>query len=245
MNKKKKHWYLTRPIAHRGLHDRKCPENSLSSFEKAIDARFPIECDVRLISDGTVVVFHDDSLQRMTGKRGKVEDLKCEDLKRFKLAGTKESIPTLEEMLELVDGRTPLLIELKNRSMTGELERATYGLLKSYSGQVAIQSFHPFSVGWFRLFAPKIPRGLLVGELDDTDLPLYQKIILENMLLAPVVAPHFVGVGQDFIRRLPLRISRKLGLPLVAWTIHSDEEAEAVREAGARNIIFEGFKPER
>ena len=124
-----KSWLVEIPIAHRGLHDKNTPENSLAAFSKAIEKGFAIELDVQLLSDDTVVVFHDTSLSRMTGNDGYIKFLNKNDLKVLKLKGTKEHIPTFEEVLNLVDGKTPLLIEIKNSSTkVGKLEQKVVDL---------------------------------------------------------------------------------------------------------------------
>ena len=146
----KKSWLFSRPIAHRGLHGIDAPENSLAAFGKAIEAGFPIEIDVRPIDDGTVVVFHDDKLTRMTDLDGYVCNMTKSDLEKVRLRNSDERIPTFKEVLEFVDGRTPLLIEIKNDSTVGQLERDTLELLSSYKGEYAVQSFNPYSMEFFK-----------------------------------------------------------------------------------------------
>ncbi|HIT62490.1 MAG TPA: glycerophosphodiester phosphodiesterase, partial [Candidatus Caccovivens faecavium] len=141
-----KSWLVETPIAHRGLHDKVSPENSLSAFEKAVENGYAIELDVQLLADDTVVVFHDESLSRMTGNDGYIKFLNKEDLKVLKLGNSKEHIPTFEEVLKLVNGRTPLLIEIKNQFKVGKLEQKVIALLKDYKGEYAVQSFNPFSL---------------------------------------------------------------------------------------------------
>lgn len=157
----KKSWLFSRPIAHRGLHDTEVPENSLLAFEKAIDEGFPIEIDVRPIDDGTVVVFHDERLTRMTDRDGYVCNLTDADLKEIRLKNSDQKIPTFAEVLEFVNGRAPLLIEIKNESKVGTLERNTLELLNSYKGEFAVQAFNPYSLEFFKKNAPQIQRGQL------------------------------------------------------------------------------------
>ena len=131
------------PIAHRGLHAAQDgrPENSLAAFARCCALGFPAELDVRLTRDGRVVVFHDRALKRLTGARGRVEDRDVGDLRRLRLLETSQRIPLLEEVLELVDGRVPLLLELKAGAPGTALEAAILEALRGYRGEVAIQSF--------------------------------------------------------------------------------------------------------
>ena len=152
---------FTTPIAHRGLHSEEVPENSLLSYEKAIEKNFPIEIDVRIIDDGTVIVFHDDTLGRMTDKDGYVSNLKSTDLPQLNLLGTDQTVPTLEQVLELVNGKVPLLIETKVSAKIGDLESKVIAMLKTYGGEFAVQSFDPYSLEYFRKHEPDFVRGQL------------------------------------------------------------------------------------
>ena len=234
-------WLFETPIAHRGLHDKQIPENSLSAFKNAINNGYAIELDVRLLSDGTVVVFHDDSLARLTGNDGYVKFLKKSDLEFLRLADSQEKIPTLEEVLKLVDGKTPLLIEIKNQGKIGELESKVIEILKDYKGKFAIQAFNPYVLNYFYKHAPHIPRGHLAGYLKPQSLPFFQKFALKRMLLNKRVShPDFISYEGKY---LPNRFVRKYNkLPLLAWTIRSQEEYMKVVKY-CDNIIFEGFEP--
>ena len=146
----KKSWLCSQPIAHRGLHGNSVPENSLLAFSRAIENGFAIELDVRPIDDGTVVVFHDDKLTRMTNRDGYVCNLSKEELDTIRLKNSDEKIPTFKEVLDFVAGRTPILIEIKNESQVGALEQSTLDLLASYNGEYAVQSFNPYSIEFFK-----------------------------------------------------------------------------------------------
>ena len=178
-----KSWLVEEYIAHRGLHNEKAPENSMLAFENAIKEGYPIEIDIHQISDGTLIVFHDNTLQRMTGKDGYVKNLKKEDLKKLFLNGTKQTIPTFEEFLSFINGRTPVLIEIKNTGKVGELESALYSQLKKYKGEYAIQSFNPYVLEWFKNNAPEVIRGQLAGFFKDIDLGFFKKCFLKRMTL--------------------------------------------------------------
>src|SRR4051794_26055161 len=136
-------WLVRTPIAHRGLHaaHEGRPENSLAAFARCCALGFPAELDVRLARDGEVVVFHDRALKRLTGAAGRVEERDAAELRALRLLGTDERVPLLAEVLELVGGRVPLLVELKSGAPAATLERAVLRVLDGYPGEVAIQSF--------------------------------------------------------------------------------------------------------
>lgn len=237
-----KTWLVETPIAHRGLHDKNLPENSLGAFSHAIEKGYAIELDVQLLADDTVVVFHDESLARMTGNDGYIKYLSKGDLKALTLKGTKESIPTLQEVLKLVDGKVPLLIEVKNKYKVGKLEQALIDILKDYKGEFAVQSFNPFSLGYFRQHAPNIIRGQLSGFFKDEKLGWAKRFTLKRMTLNKKVSqPHFISYEAS---ALPNRFVKKYkNLPLLAWTVRSKEEyLKTVKHCD--NIIFEKFIPE-
>ncbi len=237
-----KTWLVETPIAHRGLHDKNSPENSLGAFSKAIEKGYAIELDVQLLADNTVVVFHDESLARMTGNDGYLKYLSKEDLKALALKGTKETIPTLEQVLKLVNGQVPLLIEVKNKYKVGQLEQALIDVMKNYKGEFAVQSFNPFSLGYFRQHAPNILRGQLSGFFKGEKLGWAKKFALKRMSLNKKVSqPHFISYEAA---ALPNRFVKKYkNLPLLAWTVRSKEEyLKTVKYCD--NIIFEKFIPE-
>lgn len=235
-----KSWLVEDYIAHRGIHDKDIPENSIPAFEKAIKAGYPIEFDVQLLEDKTVVVFHDATLSRMTNKDGYIKNLTKEDLENLYLAGTEYKIPTLEEVLKLVNGKTPLLIEIKNSGKVGELETEVYKLLKNYKGEYAIQSFNPYVLNWFKENAPNVIRGQLSGSFKGEALSWFKKFALKNLFLNKISCPHFISYES---KALPsLRLKRFKKLPLIAWTVRTQEEYLRVIKH-CDNIIFEGFEP--
>ena len=237
-----KTWLVETPIAHRGLHDKNTPENSLSAFAKAVEKGYAIELDVQLLADGTVVVFHDDSLARMTGNDGYIKYLNKDDLKALKLKGSKETIPTFEEALKVIDGRVPVLIEIKNQYKVGKLEQEVIDILKNYQGEYAVQSFNPFSLGYLKEHAPNILRGQLSGTFKHSKLTWIKKFLLKRMRFNKKVSePHFISYEAS---ALPNRFVRKYKkLPLLAWTVRSKEEYLKVVKY-CDNIIFEKFDPE-
>ena len=154
-------WLNGKFIAHRGYFNESVPENSLSAFELAINKGFAIELDVQMLKCGTLVVFHDTNLNRMTGLNKMISDVVYDDIKTLRLNNSDDHIPTLTETLDFIDGKTPLMIEFKNESLSNKLEELSYEILKNYSGEYVIQSFNPLSVKWFKNNAEHITRGQL------------------------------------------------------------------------------------
>lgn len=241
-------WLCTKYIAHCGLHDENVPENSLLAFQKAIDNNYAIELDVRPLSDGTIVVFHDETLGRLTGRDGFISNYTYDDIKDLKLLKTNEHIPTLEEVLELVNGQTPLLIEIKNTGKVG-FEKNVWKLLSKYKGEYAVQSFNPYSLEWFKIHAPHVKRGQLSclfkkgsEEAVSADLGFFKRLTLRRMLLNDKVSePHFISYKAC---QLPNRFVRKYReLPVLAWGVKSSEAFAKVKKH-CDNIIFDCFNPE-
>ena len=236
-----KTWLVETPIAHRGLHDKRAPENSLSAFKNAMDKGYGIELDVQIISDETVVVFHDESLSRMTGNDGYVKFLTKEDLKMLTLKDSKETIPTLEEALAFIDGKAPIIIEIKNQSKVGKLEQKVIEILKNYKGPFAIASFNPLVLSYFKEHAPKILRGQLSGSFKGEKLGFLKRIALKSMWFTK---KHNLA---DFImyeaKALPsIHINKFKYLPLLAWTVKNQTEYLRVVKH-SDNVIFENFDP--
>ncbi len=234
-------WLLQTPIAHRGLHTDELPENSSAAFENAIRNGYPIEMDVRIIDDGTVIVFHDDKLARMTGSDGYASTLKAADLDNLRLAGTDEKIPTFEQFLTQINGRTPLLIEIKNEAKVGALESKVMQMLKGYTGRFAVQSFNPYSMEYFKLNAPDIARGQLSCVFDKRILTRLKRYLLSHLKMNHVSSPDFISYSID---NLPNKYVTKTKLPVLAWTVRSNTEAEKVAHC-SDNIIFEKFIPQQ
>ena len=237
-----KTWLVETPIAHRGLHSKTVPENSLLAFSKAIEKGYALELDVHMLADGTIAVFHDASLARMTGNDGYIKYLNKNDLKALTLKGTKEHIPTLEEALKLIDGRVPVLIEIKNPYKVGKIEQAVIDTLKNYQGEYAVQSFNPYSMGYFKQHAPNIIRGQLSGSFKGEKLGFFKRLFLKRMSLNKRVSePDFINYEAS---TLPNRYVKKYkDRPLLAWVVRSKEEyLKVVKHCD--NIVFENFDPE-
>ena len=221
--------------AHRGLFDNEseAPENSLAAFRKALDAGYGMEMDVQLTKDDRLVVFHDATLKRMCGAEGHVWDYTLEELQQFRLAGSKETIPTFEAVLKLVEGRTPLIIEYKmDRPLTKVCELGD-GLLSRYNGAYCIESFHPFALMWYRKHRPDVMRGQLSGNLAKETRNPKLKIIyaLVTWLLTNVLTrPDFIAYDHRYVNNISRRVCKALGALSVAYTIKSAERYEQVKK---------------
>ncbi len=242
-----KHWLTAKPIAHRGLHDAGAgvPENSLTSFEAACRTGYPIEMDVQITADGEAVVFHDYELERLTGSAGRVAELVWRDISTYRLAGTGEAIPSLSQALDLVDGRVPVIVEIKNPGRrSGRLERAIHTKLIRYDGAHAVSSFNPISLAWFARRAPQIPRGQNVTHfpLSNHHYPWPVRTALKHMAFNPISKPHFVVFDHRALPNRAASRARRRGLPLLAYTIRNDRERTAT-ENHVDNYIFENFRP--
>ncbi len=222
-------WVEGAQIAHRGLHtdDGRQPENSLSAFREALRKDFPIELDVHLSSDGEVVVFHDETLERMTGDPRALSEVTAGDLAGLRLLDSDERIPTLREVLDLIEGDVPLLIEIKNRDgEVGPLENAVLRELANYRGEVAIQSFNPFSLAAVRDGDPLIPRGQLASRFEGENLAAYEVLALRSLLMNWKSRPHFIAYELDALPTLGTRLQQIRGRLLIGWTATSPEEME-------------------
>jgi glycerophosphoryl diester phosphodiesterase len=242
-------WLTAQPIAHRGCHDAAAGrlENTLAAAEAAMTRGFAIECDLQLTADAEAVVFHDDTLDRLTDLAGPVIRQPLAALRKARLKGSDAHIPTLEELLDFVDGRVPLIIELKSR-FDGDrrLEAAAAAILAGYAGPVAVMSFDPAALIAMRQIAPTLPRGMLAGRFAAADwpkLPLATRLSARHMLAAPLVLPDFLAYDVNALpASAPLTLRHFFRLPLLAWTVRTPGQRDIAR-TWADQIIFEGFDP--
>ena len=234
-----------RPYAHRGLWGEGVPENSLAAFRAAVEHSYAIELDVQLSKDGTVMVFHDYTLMRMCGKDVHLKDLTSEELTACALNGTDETIPTFAEVLEVVGGRVPLLVELKGESGDTALCPAVAAMLDEYKGEWCVESFNPLLLRWFKKHRPHVVRGLL-----STDLIKEKKsgskllnFALSALLLTFLCRPAFHAWDQHYPKRLVLRLGIKLlGAASFVYTVKSQAEFDRHMAAG-NSPIFDEFIP--
>jgi len=242
-------WLRNLPVAHRGLHDasKGLIENSPSAFEAAARAGYAIELDVHASLDGVVIVFHDKELDRVTRETGLLKERTAHELSQVLLDGSADTIPTLRDVLGQVAGRVPLLIEIKNTGRhVGALENAVADLLATYNGEVAVQSFNPYSMGWFADNAPKILRGQISegyrDEKEDVHLSPLERFALRHILMSPVSRPNFIAYDCAALPAPGPRVARAIGLPILSWTVRSERTWDRIRPY-VDNIIFEGFRP--
>lgn len=235
-------WLHSALIAHRGLHDenKTVPENSMPAFKGAVEKGFIIELDVVMTKDKKLVVYHDKKLRRGLGIDQYLHELTYEELSKHTLFGSTETIPLFRDVLSFVAGQVPLLIEVKNEGEVGEMESLIYEEIKSYQGQYAVQAFNPFTLNWFRKNAPEVLRGQLSGGFTVSDydmeyagttrLPWYQRFLLENLLLNFMSRPHFIAYEVNKTTNARLNSLRKLGVPLLGWTIKQQAEYDEAKE---------------
>ena len=234
--------------AHRGLHDNEseAPENSLPAFKKAVKAGYGIELDVQLTKDRVPVVFHDFTLERACGKPGKVYEYTYEELQQFPLFQSNERIPKFEEILKVVDGKVPLIVEIKLEWMDLTVCAFVDKLLKEYKGMYCIESFNPLVLTWYRRYHNDVLRGQLSDAfLKEGEYRGVLYWILQNLLLNWMTKPDFVAYNHKYADNLSRRLCRKLYKNMAAaWTIKSQQELEAAKEE-FDVFIFDSFIPKK
>ena len=212
------------------------------AFERAADRGFAIELDIHILSDSNVVVFHDENTNRMTGIDGQLTTLDSKQIQRIRLMDSEQRIPLLNEVLDLVRGCVPLLIEIKSTGKVGRLEKSLVHALEGYSGPFAVQSFDPYSLKWMRINSGPVERGQLSGDFRHQKLPPHKGFLRRHLLMNWVSRPTFIAYD---IRCMPNRATsrqRKKGLPILGWTARSLEEYEGALR-WCDNVLFEGFDP--
>lgn len=228
--------------AHRGLfnNDSDAPENSLNAMRKAVEAGYGIEFDVQLSKDDVPVVFHDASLKRMCGVDGKIWDYTLEELKKMKLAHSNETIPTLEQVLRVVDGKVPLIVEYKMDRVDTKVCELGNAILEKYHGVYCIESFHPFAVKWYREHRPDVIRGQLSQDFSMTKYRGIQYWAMTHLLLNFLTRPDFIAYNHHDAGVFSRYFCGKLGALSVAWTIKNREQYEE-SEADFDLFIFDSF----
>lgn len=214
--------------AHRGLHENQAgiPENSMAAFRQAIRAKMGIELDVHLTRDHKLVVFHDDTLQRMCGVSGSVEEKTWEELKTLHLLDTAESIPLLKDVFHLVKGKVPILIEVKLLTEDTAICRFLVEELKAYGGQVLVQSFNSLVLRWFRKYETQILRGQLSSNLvKSEETPHYMfRFCVKYLLSNCICRPDFISYKMEDSNNLSLWMQKHIfHVPVAAWTLHGEE----------------------
>lgn len=233
--------------AHRGLHGAGVPENSLEAFRLAKEADYGVELDVHLLKDGNLAVFHDKTLERMTGREGRIVDLTTEELKDYHLNGTEQTIPTFREVLKLFDGKVPLIVELKAVENCAALCEKTCKMLDGYKGPYCLESFDPRCVYWLKKNRPDLIRGQLTQNYfagSKAPIPGFLKILLRHQVLNFLTRPDFVAYRYSDRKTLSNVICGKVWkLQGVTWTLKAQEEFDTATKEGWIPI-FEGFRPQ-
>ena len=238
-----KKWFY----AHRGLHDNAsdAPENSLAAFQKAVDAGYGIEMDIQLSKDRIPVVFHDFTLERVCGVKGKVSDYTYEELRAFRLFQSEERIPRFEDALKLVKGRVPLIVEFKIEFKDLSLCPIADRLLRRYKGMYCVESFNPLGLWWYRLHRREVMRGQLADAFwQEGEYRGLLHLLLQNLLANFIGRPDFIAYHCKYPRTLSRRICcGAMGALGAAWTVKSQEELDKAKE-DFDIFIFEGFLPD-
>ncbi|WP_373355613.1 glycerophosphodiester phosphodiesterase family protein [Pseudoroseicyclus sp. CXY001] len=242
--------FLARPIAHRALHGAGRPENSLAAVRAAVGAGYGIEIDLQPSADGVAMVFHDEGLERLTGEAGPVAGRTAAELGAIRLTGGEEGIPTFAEVLALVAGRVPLLVEIKDQDgalgpSVGALEAAAARAAEGYAGPLAFMSFNPASVAAMAALAPGVPRGLTTAAFradDWPEVPEARRARLREMKDLARTGAAFISHEAADLSSAPVARAKAAGLAVFCWTIRSPE-AEAAARRYADNVTFEGYLP--
>ncbi len=241
--------WLLRPIAHRGLHDSKngIIENSASAVRASIEAGYGLEVDLQAARDGEPVVFHDATLDRLTGEAGKIGERSLVELCQIPLTASADYILSLAELLDLVAGRVPLVLEIKSGwSEDRRLETNIAKALAAYAGPAAVMSFDPNSVAAFHRLAPNRPRGLVAETFQNRahapDLSPLRRFAMRHLLTAAIAKPHFIAYDVKALPAAAPALARALGRPLLTWTVRSEADRKTA-ELHADAIIFEHLRP--
>jgi glycerophosphoryl diester phosphodiesterase len=245
---------MSTPIAHRGLHDKNLPENSLGAFLAAAKAGYGIELDVHLAADGRLVVSHDSNTKRVAGVYASLRDTSSSKLTKMHLGNSKYHIPLLQEVLAAVGGAVPIVVEVKTGTSAKKIVPVLLQELKNYEGEYALQSFDPRIVWWLKKHAPQVPRGQLAGSFSydmrhgkwsdpfSKDNPLPLRFLLRNMVMNFLTKPDFIGYEAASMPNRIVRFWRKPGMPLLLWVVNTDDRVKLAKNCRA-NIIFEDIRP--
>ena len=234
--------------AHRGLHDSKngIPENSMAAFRLAVENGYGIELDIHLTKDGRLAVIHDNSLLRTAGVDVKACDLTAEELGQYRLEGTNEKIPFLEEVLPLFEGKAPIIVELKVEGNSAALAKAACEMLDQYKVDYCIESFHPQAIIWLKKNRPEICRGQLSQNFlkdQGTGLGKAADFAMTHLLTSFLTVPDFIAYNHQHRNRWSLRLAKAIWrVQEVNWTIRTPEAMKACESDGSLSI-FENFKP--
>ena len=233
--------FLAYKYAHRGLHGKGVSENSMTAFKRAVDSGYGIELDVRLSSDGELMVFHDPTLKRMAGIDELVRSKTAEELQKIKIGGTEDTVPRFSDVLKLVDGKVPLLVEIKEEVGELAVTEKTVKMLREYKGEYMIESFNPFSIALVRKQMPDVIRGFL-----SQNFMKYKKhrnfahFLSQTFVLNVKCRPDFIAYRHSDYRNCAFRLQKLLfKATTVAWTVKNEHEEKEALQHGFKCLIFE------
>lgn len=240
--------FLGRLYSHRGIHDNKDknPENSLLSFKMAVEAGFGIELDVQVTKDNIPVIFHDKTLKRACELDSCVNEYTLKELEEIRLFNTDQYIPTLKEVLNIVDGKVPLIVEIKNE--TSDVSEIPFiaEVLDNYRGAYCIESFNPLAVMWYKKNRPQIIRGQLSSYFKKSDHSLFRRsrdFLLENLMTNFLAKPDFIAFNYKYKDMFSFKLCKSLFNPLTAaYTIKSQKVLDNNKD-DFHLFIFDSFIP--
>lgn len=229
-------WLYQRPIAHRGLHNDTMTENSMASFHNAIAKGYNIETDVHLLKSGEVVAFHDFTLKRVCGANVKICDLTLQDIKSDKyLLPNGEHIPLFSELMEIAEGKTGILLELKFGGLNYRLERAVLNLIKGKENFIAVQAFNPMTIIWFKKHAPEFLRGTLSSN----------EVLFLTKFCFKAMQPDFVAYNVKNLAMANKHFNKKGDMHMLSWTVRTPDDILSATTHQVNNIIFEHLDLEK
>lgn len=218
------YWLKDIKIAHRGLHniDKGIPENTIIAFEKAVERNVAIELDIHILKDNNIIVFHDDTLKRACLVEKNVKDLTLNEIKKFRLFNTDYKIPTLTDVLDFIDSKVPIIIEIKTDVNSKIICPVLLEILKKYKGKVAIKSFDPTVCLWFNKNAKEYIKGLLITDFSNEKThKLLKRWLLSSLLFIPICKPDFLSVNKSMLKTKKIkRLHNKKHL-ILGWTFKS------------------------
>lgn len=229
-------------IAHRGIHTKNGDnvENSIPAFKIAVEKNIGIELDVHITKDDEIVVVHDHNLKNITGIDKVVEELNLNEIKQMNLFNTNNKIPTLNEVLDVIDGKVPIVIEIKNEGRVGRLESKLYSLLKEYKGEYVIESFNPLTLLWFKKHDKNIIRGQLSAKKIDS-ISKFLNFFLSKMLFNIFTKPEFIAYNIFDITEKMYKKYNKKGIYLIGWTLKNMNEYHEYSNI-CDGLIFDNYE---
>jgi len=240
-------WLKNNLIAHRGLHskDKTIPENSFASYTKALERGYSIELDLNVLKDGTVLAFHDHNFKRLCNDPRELKDVTYQECEYLRLLDTKEKIPRFDQVLQLVDKKVPLLIELKPQGDVIFLCESFMKTISSYQGVWAVFSFHPKVVSWFKKNHPEVIRGQISEYFkDDKKMNPIAKYLMKSFFFNRFTKPDFVSYGiYDMPNKYLDKLMRK-GMTVISYAARSQKEFDFVK-SHYHNTVFEFFEPKK